>query len=65
MRYFLCILFPPIAILTTGRIGAFFLSLLLTLLGWIPGVIFAILVVNKHYGDKKHNEMLNVMNRNK
>jgi uncharacterized membrane protein YqaE (UPF0057 family) len=65
MRYFLCILFPPIAILTTGRIGAFVLSLFLTLLGWIPGVIFAILIVNKHYGDKKHNEMLSAMKQNK
>ncbi len=64
MRYFLCIILPPIAVLTTGRIGAFILSLLLTLLGWIPGVIFAILIVNKHYSDLKHKEMLHAMRNN-
>jgi uncharacterized membrane protein YqaE (UPF0057 family) len=63
MRYFLCILLPPIAVLTTGRIGAFILSLFLTILGWIPGVIFAILIVNKYYGDQKHAEILQEMRR--
>ncbi len=64
MRYFLCIILPPIAVLTTGRIGAFILSLLLTLLGWIPGILFAILIINKQYSDIKHKEMLQTM-RNK
>lgn len=63
MRYFLCILLPPVAVLTTGRIGAFILSIFLTLLGWIPGMIYAILIVNKHYADRKHSEMLNALNQ--
>jgi len=61
MHYFFCILLPPLAVLTTGRIGVFILSIILTILGWIPGVIFAILIVNKFYGDRKHREMLNEM----
>ncbi|HEY0030791.1 MAG TPA: YqaE/Pmp3 family membrane protein [Bacteroidia bacterium] len=61
MRYFLCILLPPIAVLTTGRIGAFILSLVLTLCFWIPGIIHAILVVNKHYADKRHLELITAM----
>lgn len=58
MRYFLCIILPPIAVLTTGKIGAFFLNLLLTILVWIPGVIHAILVTNKYYADKRHKELI-------
>lgn len=58
MRYFLCIILPPIAVLTTGRIGAFILSLILTCLVWIPGIIHAILVTNKYYADKRHKELL-------
>jgi hypothetical protein len=27
MRYFLCIILPPLAVLTTGRIGAFILAM--------------------------------------
>ena len=41
LRYFFCVVFPPLAVLLTGRIASFFLSVLLTLLGWIPGVIHA------------------------
>ena len=58
MRYFLCIILPPIAVLTTGKIGAFLLNLLLTILVWIPGVIHAVLVTNKYYADKRHKELL-------
>jgi len=58
MRYFLCIILPPLAVLTTGKIGAFILSIILTLLVWIPGVIHAILVTNKYYADKRHKELL-------
>ncbi|MEP6612904.1 MAG: YqaE/Pmp3 family membrane protein, partial [Mucilaginibacter sp.] len=42
MRYFLCFLCPPLAILTTGKIGAFILNILLTLFFWVPGIIHAV-----------------------
>lgn len=58
MRYFLCILLPPIAVLTTGRIGAFILNIILTILGFIPGVIHAILVVNSFYAERRHKELM-------
>ena len=51
LRYFFCVVFPPIAVLMTGRILSFFLSLLLTLLGWIPGIIHACLVVNDYQAE--------------
>lgn len=64
MRYFFCIILPPIAVLSTGRIGSFFLSLFLTLLGWIPGVIFAVLVINRYYSDRRHKEMIKAIHGN-
>lgn len=65
MRYFLCIILPPIAVLTTGRIGAFILSIILTAIVWIPGVIHAILVTNKYYADKRHQELLKATQNSK
>jgi len=41
-RAILCIIFPPLAVLDKGC-GAVLLTLLLTLLGWLPGVIAAII----------------------
>ena len=49
LRYFFCVVLPPLAVLMTGRMGSFFLSIVLTLLGWIPGVIHAALVVNDYH----------------
>jgi uncharacterized membrane protein YqaE (UPF0057 family) len=42
LRAILCIIFPPLAVLDRGC-GAILLVTLLTLCGWIPGVIAAIL----------------------
>jgi len=53
LRYFFCVVLPPVAVLLTGRIGSFFLSLLLTLLGWIPGVIHACLVVTDYHEEER------------
>lgn len=53
LRYFFCIVLPPLAVLLTGRIASFFLSLILTLLGWIPGVIHACLVVNDYHAERR------------
>jgi uncharacterized membrane protein YqaE (UPF0057 family) len=52
LRYFFCIVFPPLAVLMTGRIGSFLLSLLLTIV-YFPGVIHAILVVNDYEAEKR------------
>jgi len=65
MRYFLCILFPPAAVLTTGRPIAFILSIILTLFFWIPGVIHAILVTNDYYEARRHRQMMRAMRRSR
>lgn len=43
----LCVLLPPLAVYLheDGFTGKFWLSLLLTLLFWLPGVIYALLVI--------------------
>jgi uncharacterized membrane protein YqaE (UPF0057 family) len=53
LRYFFCVVLPPVAVLMTGRITSFVLSLLLTLLGWVPGVIHACLVVNDYQAEHR------------
>ncbi len=53
MRYLLAIILPPVAVLLCGKPLQFFLSILLTLCFWIPGVIHAILVVNSHLADQR------------
>ena len=57
MLFFLCVLLPPVAVLLTGRLGSFFLSLLLTLLGWLPGVIHAFFVVTDYKNEKRMEQL--------
>ena len=57
LRYFFCVLFPPVAILLTGRKGSFLLSLLLTVFGWLPGIIHAVLVVNDYEAEKRFQKL--------
>lgn len=45
IRVLLCILFPPLAILDKGC-GSVLITLLLTLCGWVPGVIAALVINN-------------------
>lgn len=61
MRYFLAIILPPLAVLLCGKPIQFVLNIFLTLLGWIPGVIHAILVVNGHLADKRTNKIVDAM----
>jgi uncharacterized membrane protein YqaE (UPF0057 family) len=55
LRYFFCIVFPPVAIFLTGRMGSLLLSIILTLscVGTIPAMIHAILVVNDFEAEKR------------
>ena len=61
MRYFLCIILPPISVLTTGKIITFILNLILTLCFWLPGVIHAIIVVNSFYADRRNDKLIKAM----
>ena len=47
IRVLLAILFPPLAVYDKGC-GSILIVLLLTLAGWIPGVIGALVILNKN-----------------
>ncbi|MDE5629079.1 MAG: YqaE/Pmp3 family membrane protein [Muribaculaceae bacterium] len=47
LRALTCIIFPPLAVIDKGC-GSVLLVGALTLAGWIPGVIGAILICNKN-----------------
>lgn len=46
IRVILSIIFPPLAVIDKGC-GSVLIVLLLTLAGWIPGVIGALVILNK------------------
>lgn len=46
MRVILSILFPPLAVYDQGC-GSIVIVLILTLMGWIPGVLAALIILNK------------------
>ena len=46
-RVLLSILFPPLAVLDQGC-GSILIVLILTACGWIPGVIAALIILNRN-----------------
>lgn len=46
MRVILSIIFPPLAVIDKGC-GSVLIVFILTLCGWIPGVIGALIILNK------------------
>jgi uncharacterized membrane protein YqaE (UPF0057 family) len=55
MLYLFAILLPPVALPPVGKPFQSLLSLImmLTILGWIPAAIWAILVVDDHKADER------------
>lgn len=47
LRVILAIIFPPLAVIDRGC-GSVLIVFLLTLCGWIPGVIGALIILNKN-----------------
>ncbi len=49
LRIILAILLPPVGVfLTVGIRGAFWLNILLTILGYLPGIIHAVWIIAKN-----------------
>jgi len=46
IRVILAVIFPPLSVLDKGC-GSVIITLILTLLGWIPGVIAALVILNR------------------
>ena len=65
MIYLVAILLPWLALMLRGRIfqGLLCILLQLTLLGWIPAAIWAVLVVNNDNADRRHRETLSMLAR--
>ncbi|MDY5119545.1 MAG: YqaE/Pmp3 family membrane protein [Muribaculaceae bacterium] len=47
LRVILAIIFPPLAVIDRGC-GSMLIVFLLTCCGWVPGVIAALIILNKH-----------------
>lgn len=47
IRVILSIIFPPLAVIDKGC-GSVLIVFILTLCGWIPGVIGALIILNKN-----------------
>lgn len=60
MLYLFAIIFPPIAFFGAGKPGQGILSivLMLTIIGRIPAMIWAILVVNSRNADRRQKAMI-------
>ena len=49
LRLILAVILPPIGVfLTVGIRGAFWLNILLTILGYIPGIVHAVCIIATH-----------------
>ncbi|WLD95328.1 YqaE/Pmp3 family membrane protein [Alkalihalobacillus sp. AL-G] len=48
MLYLLALILPPLAVFLTGRKTQTLLNIILTIIGWLPGVIHAFFIVHKH-----------------
>jgi uncharacterized membrane protein YqaE (UPF0057 family) len=49
LRIIIAILLPPLGVfLTVGIRGAFWLNILLTILGYLPGIIHAVWIIAKN-----------------
>lgn len=60
MIYAIAVIFPFLALLMRGKWVQAVLSLILqiTLIGWVPAMIWAILVINNDNAERRHREML-------
>ena len=45
-RVLLCIVFPPLAVIDKGC-GSILITTILTVIGWVPGVIAALVINNR------------------
>ncbi len=63
MLYLLAVFIPPLAVFLCGKPFQALLSIPLTLLGWAPGVIHALFVVQNHYADERSRKLIRVVER--
>lgn len=59
--YLLAIICPPLAVLLCGKPIQALLSIGLTILGLLPGIIHACFVVSSHKADKRNEKLISAM----
>jgi len=62
MRYVIAIFLPPLAVFLCGKPFQAIISIFLTLLFWIPGVIHALFVVHNHLADQRTDRIVKAIN---
>jgi uncharacterized membrane protein YqaE (UPF0057 family) len=65
MRYVIAFFFPWLSFLTIGKIGRGFLclALQLTIIGWLPAVIWAVASVGGYNADKRTDRLVNAISQ--
>jgi uncharacterized membrane protein YqaE (UPF0057 family) len=63
MRYLLALFLPWLTFFTIGRLfqGILCLVLQITLIGWLPATVWAILATNRYYADRRQKELLHAV----
>ena len=65
MLYLIAVVIPPLAVLLCGKPFQALLSIPLTVLGWVPGVIHALFVVNHHYAEQRNKRLIRAIEHNR
>ncbi len=59
----LCIFLPPIAAGISGGFYSFFINLVLTCIGWLPGIVHAYIVTKNTRVEEKNKELVNTLKK--
>ena len=58
MLYLVAVILPPLAVLLAGKPFQALLSIPLTLLLYVPGILHALFVVHNHYADRRTDRLI-------
>ena len=58
----LCILLPPLAAGLIGGFSSFFVNLILTCIGWLPGIVHAYMLMKKAKVEEQNKELASQIN---
>ena len=58
MVYLVAVILPPLAVLLAGKPFQALLSIPLTLLFYVPGIVHALFVVHNHYADQRTDRLI-------
>jgi TM2 domain-containing membrane protein YozV len=65
MRYVLALFLPWLSLMLQGKIGAGIICLILqiTIIGWLPAFIWAVVSLNKMYADRRTEALITAIKR--